>query len=55
MELSLVIHEVQIQIPPSINLVVVCVHNDKKYETPKRRKVDPQSRIANFADQEVKI
>ena len=32
LELQLTIHEVQIQIPTSINLTVVCVHNDQKYE-----------------------
>ena len=53
--LHLTVHDVQISIPPSINLVICCICNDQKYETPIRRKIDASTKIVNFQDQELVI
>jgi len=55
MNIHIVFHEVKIQIPQSINLIVSCIYNDQKFETPRRIKVDPSSKIGAFLDQEVVI
>jgi hypothetical protein len=55
LELRVVIHEVHIAVPTSINLVVACIFNDKKYETQKRRRIDAATKIANFGGQELTI
>jgi len=33
MNLQVIIHEVSIQIPSSINLIVACMVNEERYET----------------------
>jgi len=48
--LSVTIHEVSIQIPSSISLIVTCIFNDCQYETKNRKKIDPATKIANFSD-----
>lgn len=50
LQLLLRVHEVAISVPPSINLIIACVCNDLKYETPKRRKVDIATKTVNFDD-----
>jgi len=52
--LKLTVHSVQIAVPPSINLLVSCLHNETKVETQHRRKVDPISKTACF-DEELSI
>ena len=53
--LVLTIHEVKIAIPSSINLIVTCTHNDEKFETTRKKRVDGSTSVANFADQELII
>jgi hypothetical protein len=54
-DLVITVHEVKIAIPPSINLIVTCSHNEEKYETPKKRRVDAGTQVANFGDQQLVI
>jgi hypothetical protein len=51
LDLQIIIQEVQIQIPTSINLIFSCHHNEQKYETLKRRRIDGETKVANFSDQ----
>lgn len=53
--MSIVVHEVGISIPPSINLIIACTCNDKKIETQKRRKIDPLTKTVAFEDQPLKM
>ena len=45
------VHEVKIQIPYSINLIVTCVCGEKKVETMTRRKIDLGTKIAVFNEE----
>eukprot|EP00347_Sterkiella_histriomuscorum_P023912 403332956 len=54
-QLQLTVHEISIQIPHSINLIISCQHNDIKYETPKRRKINQSTQQVEFGDQEIFI
>ena len=53
--MNIVVHEVGINIPPSINLIIACTCNDKKIETHKRRKIDPLTKTVAFEDQLLKM
>ena len=50
LSLHVTIHEVTIAIPSSINLIVVCIHNEDRFETQRRKRVDAATKIADFAD-----
>ena len=34
---------------------MTCTHNDEKFETPRKKRVDGATSVANFADQELVI
>jgi hypothetical protein len=53
--LHVVIHEVSIQIPSSISLIVVCIINEERFETLKKKRVDSATKVADFCDQELII
>lgn len=50
MNLHVVIHEVAIQIPSSISLIVACIINEERFETLKKKRVDSATKIADFFD-----
>jgi hypothetical protein len=50
LSLHVTVHEVTIAIPSSINLIVVCIHNEDRFETQRKKRVDAATKIADFAD-----
>ena len=49
-ELIVTIHEVKIGVPSSINLIMMCTHNEERYSVERKRRVDSQTQVANFCD-----
>jgi hypothetical protein len=42
-------------VPSSINLIMMCTHNEERYSIERKRRVDAQTQVASFGDQELVI